>query len=354
MLPQSGFSAACEVHMDDDINLRIPFSTLLKVALFIVLCMAVMQLWSVILILIVSSLLAVMLDPLTGWLVRHRVRRGIAVTLIAVLLFGLVAGFLFGVVPTAATQVRELGKQAPEMTNRLVRMFPRLTPVVAFINARAKVRPSGAQIEQWLTRGLVAGRYALEGLTTLILILVFTIYLLLEGREVIQWLLRYGSPETRSKIDQTIIAVKPVILAFMRGQLIICSLCATVTLITLTALHVPAAVPLAVLAFFADLIPVLGTIMMTVPAALVALLIGPTQALIVVAVYLTYHFVETYLVIPRVYGRQMRLSTLTVLLAIVVGGALLGAVGAVLVLPFVATYPIVERVWWPERIHDAA
>jgi predicted PurR-regulated permease PerM len=48
----------------------------------------------------------------------------------------------------------------------------------------------------------------------------------------------------------------------------------------------------------------------------------------------------------------MRLSTLTVLLAIVIGGALQGAVGAVLVLPFVAAYPIVERVWWPERVHD--
>jgi predicted PurR-regulated permease PerM len=338
--------------MDDDLNLRIPFSTMVKVALFLLLCMAVMQLWSVVLILIVSSLLAVMLDPLTGWLVRHRLRRGVAVGLIAILLFGIVAAFLFGIVPTAAAQVRELGKEAPEITNRLVRMFPRASPVVAFANARLKVRPSGVQIEQWLTRGLVAGRYALEGLTTLVLILVFTIYLLLEGRKAMEWLLRYCSPETRSKIEQTIVGVKPVILAFMRGQLIICSLCATVTLVTLSLLHVPAAVPLAVLAFFADLIPVLGTILMTVPAAIVTLLIGPTQALIVVAVYLTYHMVETYLVIPRVYGRQMRLSTLTVLLAIVIGGALQGAVGAVLVLPFVATYPIVERIWWPERVHD--
>jgi predicted PurR-regulated permease PerM len=74
------------------------------------------------------------------------------------------------------------------------------------------------------------------------------------------------------------------------------------------------------------------------------------NALLVFAGYMLYHFTESYFIIPRVYGKQMRLSTLTVLLAIMIGGALQGAVGAILILPFVAAYPIVERLWLRDKL----
>ena len=50
---------------------------------------------------------------------------------------------------------------------------------------------------------------------------------------------------------------------------------------------------------------------------------------------------------PRVYGRQLRLSTLAVLLALMAGTTLQGLIGAILVLPLVAAYPIIERIGWP-------
>jgi len=49
--------------------------------------------------------------------------------------------------------------------------------------------------------------------------------------------------------------------------------------------------------------------------------------------------------IPRIWGREMRVPTLTVLLAIAIGGMLIGPLGAVLALPIAAAYPIVERIW---------
>lgn len=63
-----------------------------------------------------------------------------------------------------------------------------------------------------------------------------------------------------------------------------------------------------------------------------------------------YRFVESYFIIPRVYGDEIRLSTLTVLLAVAVGGTLQGAFGAILILPFVAVYPIVERIWLRDEL----
>jgi predicted PurR-regulated permease PerM len=120
----------------------------------------------------------------------------------------------------------------------------------------------------------------------------------------------------------------------------------------LLVLHVPMALPLAVIAFIADLVPVVGTIAMTAPAVLMALTVGPVKALLVFAGYMLYHFVESYFIVPKVYGKEMRLSTLTVLLAIMIGGSLQGASGAILILPFVAAYPIVERLWLRNQLPD--
>jgi predicted PurR-regulated permease PerM len=97
---------------------------------------------------------------------------------------------------------------------------------------------------------------------------------------------------------------------------------------------------------------VVGTIAMTVPAVLLALTVSPGRATIVVLAYLFYHLIESYWLIPLVYGRSMRLSTLTVLLAVTIGGSLQGVVGAVLVLPIVAVYPIIERIWLRERLAE--
>lgn len=79
--------------------------------------------------------------------------------------------------------------------------------------------------------------------------------------------------------------------------------------------------------------------------------------LLLVGLYLGYHIFETYFIVPRIYGNRLRLSTLTVLLALLIGGTLQGVLGAVLILPVVAAYPIIERIWLknylaPEVIAD--
>jgi predicted PurR-regulated permease PerM len=72
---------------------------------------------------------------------------------------------------------------------------------------------------------------------------------------------------------------------------------------------------------------------------------SPGTALAVVGAYLVYHLFETYFLLPRIYGNKLKISTLSVLLALIVGGRLQGISGAVLVLPLVAAHPIIERHW---------
>jgi predicted PurR-regulated permease PerM len=332
-----------------NVRIRVAFSTLLKIALFALLVVCVIKLWTVILMFTVAVLLAVMLDPLAGMMERRGMRRGIAIALIALLLFGLLIAFVVVVLPLTAKEIVQLGKDAPLVLQKITSASPRLKAAVDSVISGVRTSPA---VKGWAARAPMIGMYAAEGLVGVVLVLVITIYLLVEGRQMFEWLIAFAPASKRKRIRRTACESGDVILAYMRGQAITCFLCGGIALVTLLLLHVPAAVPLAVLAFLCDLVPVVGTIVMTVPAVLLALLVSPAAALIVLAVYLAYHFIESYVIIPRVYGKQMRLSTLTVLLAVTAGGALQGPVGAVLVLPFVAAYPIVERIWLRDKLPD--
>jgi predicted PurR-regulated permease PerM len=129
------------------------------------------------------------------------------------------------------------------------------------------------------------------------------------------------------------------------GQFIAALLFAAFTGIVLMVLRVPAVLPLAVIAGFCDVIPVLGILLATVPAVLLALSVSPHTALAVFLAYVGYHLFETYFLLPRIYGHQLRISTLAVLLALLAGGKLQGLIGIVIALPLVAAYPIIERYW---------
>jgi len=314
-------------------ELRIPFITLVKVALAVLLVAIVIKLWPVVLMIVIAVLIAVMLDPLVLWLEAHRVRKTIGVLAIAFVVFGLLIGFLFGLLPAIGRQVAEVSKQAPALLQRFGIQMPALPPT-----------------RELLLQGAVAGKFAVTGLMAIVFVLVAAMYLLLEGRTVFGWLITFAPRRHRKRIDQTGREMSEVVLAYMRGNVITSIICAGYVLAVLTALHVPLTLLLAVIAFVFDFIPVVGTIAMIAPAAVLALTISPARALIVVGAYLFYHVIENYLIIPRVYGNQMRLSTLTVILAIAVGGTLQGVIGALLALPIAAAYPIVERIWLRDQL----
>jgi predicted PurR-regulated permease PerM len=245
------------------------------------------------------------------------------------------------------SQIGDITKELPRLEQTIASRFPITAPYLKTLHGGAP-----PELKTWLTRGLIVGRYAVEGITAGIFVLVLALYLLLEGRTAFEWLISLAPKDKRPRWRKTAIEMSDVILAYMRGQVITCFICAGWAYLVLLLLHVPAALPLAVIAFIADLLPVVGTIAMTIPAVLLAMTVSPITALLVLTGYMLYHFVESYFIVPRVYGKEMRLSTLTVLLAIMIGGALQGAAGAILILPFVAAYPIVERLWLRDQLPE--
>jgi predicted PurR-regulated permease PerM len=268
---------------------------------------------------------------------------------VAIVLFGTVLVFLVVLVPAMSRQLGELSEQLPRIVQRIASAFPPAAPWLQGIRSGPQ-KMGSPQMRIWLERGFDAGKYAVEGLAAVIFVLVVAVYLLAEGRQAFEWLVSFVPADNRKRARSTAHEMSGMVRAYTRGVVITATICCVYVFTVLTALRVPVPLLLAVIAFVCDFVPVVGTIVMTVPAALVALVISPLRATLVIGAYLFYHLLENYVIIPRIYGTQLRLSTLTVLLAIAVGGMLQGVIGAVLALPIAAAYPIVERIWLREHL----
>jgi predicted PurR-regulated permease PerM len=138
----------------------------------------------------------------------------------------------------------------------------------------------------------------------------------------------------------------------VRGNLTTSVLAAITAYIFYTVMGVPAALLLALLTGLLDFIPVLGIVLSTVPAVLLAMTVSPGAAIATVVFNLGYNAVESYYIAPKVYGRELRLSDLAVIVAFAVGAELGGVVGALIALPLAATYPAIESIWLRDRLGD--
>src|SRR5205807_1744428 len=95
------------------------------------------------------------------------------------------------------------------------------------------------ELKTWLSRGVIFGKYAIEGITATIFVIVLALYLLMEGRTAFQWLISLAPKKRRPRFLQTAVEMSGVVLAYMRGQVITCCICAGWAYLVLILLHVP-------------------------------------------------------------------------------------------------------------------
>ncbi|HMA17895.1 MAG TPA: AI-2E family transporter [Thermoanaerobaculia bacterium] len=333
-------------------ELTIPWSTVGKILVAALLVWAFLKLWLPFLVFLVAVLIAVTLSPIVAWLERRKISHGVAVVVVGLVLFGIILAFAIGVLPPLIDQLLRLGENFPTYRTRVESHIRADHPFLQEIVNEVFELPSSPEIKAWLDKPLLWGKVAVGVVALTFFLFVLSMYLLLDGKRVYAWILAYVPRRYRARMGRTIPEVSDVVFAYVGGQILTSILTVFVTFGILAVFRVPAALPLALLAGIADVIPIVGVVISTAPAVLMALTVSPVAAAGVLVLYVLYHVLETYVIIPRIYGRRLQLSTLAVLLALVVGGTLQGILGAILVLPLVAAYPIIERIWLHEYLSD--
>ncbi len=320
--------------------LELPFATLGKVVLVAFLLWAFFKLTTIITLMLVAIVLAIAFEPMVEALERIRLPRWAAATLVVLFVLTAIAGFI-------TLSGASLARQGNLVVNRLAEiekdLVGRLPPYLArAINRGGAAEPDASMLASY---AVAIGAGVANALLLTVIASILTLYLLIDGRRTWEWVVAYVPPRNRRRVQVTAEAARRAVRSYVAGNAATSAFAALVVLLSLKLLHVPAALLLALLAGVCDFIPVLGFAISAVPAILLALTVSPGTAFAVAGVYVAYHFAENYFIGPRVYGGQLRLSNLAVLLAFAVGAELWGVIGALLALPVAAMYPVVEDIW---------
>jgi predicted PurR-regulated permease PerM len=322
----------------------LPVSTIIRVLATALLVYCVVQISPLLMLTFLAILLAATLHPLLVRATRRGLPRWAGITLIVLSMLGSMA-FLFAVlIPKVLTQLSGLAETWPRLREQIVLQTPnRLALREAMANFLQ--HPTANASKDLPKQAVAVGGLALGVLAQFVLFLVLSTYLTVEGSRSWQWFKAFFQPVTQSKLERTGTDISRVISAYVTGQLITSILVTVFSFAILYFLHVPAALVLAVLAGIFDVLPMVGFFLSVIPAALLALTVSPKTALAVMGAYLFYHAIENYLIVPKIYGNRLRVSTLTVLLSLLAAFEIAGVQGAIAILPVVASYPIIERIW---------
>lgn len=207
----------------------------------------------------------------------------------------------------------------------------------------------------WFDEPADVARMATDVVTGILLAIVLTFFMLKDGRTMWAWLLDRLHPARRATIDAAGGAAFHAIQGWIRGIAITGLVDGLLIGIALLILGVPGAFPLAVITFFAAFIPIVGATLAGALATAVALTTqGPGTAVIVAIVVLAVQQIEGDILLPVVMYRQVALHPVVVLLALAVGAAVAGIVGAIIAVPvtacLVAAVAAARRTGTTERL----
>jgi len=294
-----------------------------------------LQLRSIVLLVVVALVFAGTFNPLVEWMERRGIKRLYALTLLFVGLLLATSLLIFLTVPPFFEQLTQIVRDAPHHRDQLIALLQQRDFTAPL--ARALQNAGLAQTFTRIENSLVG--YTPEILTALgwaVTTLFLAFYLLADGKRMQGTVYAIVPRDYHMRLARILQNLEAIVGGYMRGQLITSVAIGVFTYLLLVICGVPNALSLALFAAVVDVIPFIGGLLATAPAVLVALSNGLPTGLVVLLALFIYQEFENRILVPKVYGRALRLAPVTVVLALLAGGLLLGVIGALLALPIAA------------------
>jgi predicted PurR-regulated permease PerM len=299
---------------------------------------------------LIAIFLALAIAPAVNWLHDRKVPRPVAILLVYLSIAASIFGIGLVVVPPIVNGVNDLSNDAPGyiddlQKNKTFRDYNEKYHIVPKLKQQAAELPSKLGDAAGTLRDVTVGVFS--RFVQLFSILVITFLLLMDGSKVLEFAYGRMSKHREARARSVASDISDAISGYVFGNFVISVLAGGVTYLTLTLLDVPFAAPLAVMFGFFDLIPLIGaTLGGFMVGAVVAFTDFPTALIIWVIVLIGYQQIENNLIQPVVYGRTVQIHPLVVIVAVLIGAALLGVLGALVAIPAAAAIQSVVRDWW--------
>ncbi len=306
----------------------------------------------------VAGLIAVGLSPLVDAIEQQRVIRRIrlprwaAILSVYVVIFTVVALFVMLMVPPLASQARDFVTVAPDLVSRgqqwLIQqgILGREITIGDAVRQAPTAGPDAVGTVVSAIWGFVGGVF---GVLT---ILIVAFYLLVDADGIVRAMVRLFPRPERARVRDAFRRAGEKVSAWLAGQLLLGAIIGTTAALGLWILGVPYFYVLAVIAGIGELIPIVGPVLAAIPAVAVAFSVGPALALGVGVFFIVQQQVENHVLVPKVMSRQVGISPVVVIMALLIGGSLLGIVGAILAVPTAAILQVLLQELLVEATAD--
>ncbi len=285
---------------------------------------------------IVAALVIVgSISPAVRWLEERRVNRNLGIALVCTALLALTALALTMTIPSLLAQAVDLVERAPALQAR----------VVEWLEGSHLTSPLAKMLRDFQPADLVTMaasdsiKFSRSVITTLVYTLssVFLALYIMIDRDRLRGALFLLVPRSHHIIlSRVMLNLETIVGGYIRGQVITSVLMAVFVFSLLTAFGAPNALAIAVFAGAADVLPYIGALLSVGAAVCAVVSRGPTVIIVVFALMLAYEELESRVIIPKVYGRALRLPSTVILLSVLGGGLIYGIAGALLSLPVAA------------------
>lgn len=309
-------------------RIDISYKTVIFITIFLVLLWIVFKILDILLLFFVAFIFMSALTPLVEKLVAWRIPRVVAVLLTIIFIILLLVGaFAVGLTP---------------FINQTSNLTQKLAEIVSSLSQAHIVDPAVLQQElsKFSAQAVDLTVSLFKNLVGFLSVLVITVYLLLDRGGIENSTTSFfGARQEKAK--KVLRMIEEKLGAWLRGQVILSFAVGVLVYAGLLILGVEYALPLAIIAGLLEVVPVLGPIIAAVPAVLIALTVSPLLAALVAGLYLVIQELEGHILVPQIMKRAVGLNPILVILAVSVGGRLLGLGGALLAVPIAVVIQLV-------------
>ena len=317
--------------------IRIEFSsgTIIVLLLIIAGLWVMNRLLPVVLVLVAALIIVGTISPAVRWFEERRLRRGMAIAIVFTALMVATVLIITMTIPPLITQASTLLEQEPVMRAQLVKRLAEshltspLAELLRKVHSGDLVKLAASNAYEYSTRAIEIFAYILSSI-------FLSLYILIDRDRLRGGLFLVVPRSHHIRLSRIMLNLETIVGGYIRGQVITSAFMAIFVFILLKSCGVSNALAIAVFAGAADVLPYIGPLLSVGAAVLAALPSGTDIVIVVLVVMLAYETFESRLLIPRIYGRALRLPSSVIMFSLLAGSVLSGVVGALLALPVAA------------------
>lgn len=309
-------------------RIDISAKTVIFIAAFGILLWILFHILDIILLFFVAFILMSALSPLVARLRKVGVPRILAVLLVFFLTLAMIVGLITAGLSPILSQTNNFMQKLGETLNSILQINAIDHTVVQQEMSRFSAQFVSFTVDLF------------KNLISWVSVIVVTVYMLLDQEKLEDYATSFFGNK-KGAVRKLLTMIEDKLGAWLRGQVVLSLAVGVMVYIGLLLLGVEFALPLAIIAGLLEVVPVMGPIISAIPAILIGLTVSPLFATLIGLLYLGIQQMESHVIVPQLMKRAVGLNPLLVILAVTVGGRLLGIGGALLAVPIVVVILLV-------------